>query len=105
MTGGWGDPVEPDPPKSGEFPSATPRKASSEHQQRVVEWFADRMRIDREERSAEVRDCLAVKCPHCGAPENRPCWQTAGHRALKDRPPIEVAHLHRRKAYRATTEE
>lgn len=95
---------EHDPPSSGAFPTATPRKATPEHQQRVVEWLADRMHVDRDQRSAEARECLSVECPHCGAQVNRPCWQTAGRLPLTTKPPIEFPHLHRRKAYRATQE-
>ncbi len=93
-----------EPPRSRALPKATPERAEDEHRRRVVSWFAERFQADHGQRSQEQRECLAVACPHCGATPNRPCWQTAGHRVLTDRAPIEIPHRDRRSAYRATKE-
>lgn len=90
-----------EPPRSHALPRATPRPASDEYRDRVADWLAERLRWDRDERNPrENRDCLSIACPHCGARADRPCWQTAGHRPLTHKPPIEIPHLYRRKAYR-----
>lgn len=88
-----------EPPRSNALPRATPVRAGDEHRRRVVAWFADEFRTDRE-RSSEYRACLTIACPHCGAATRQPCWQTTGHRVLTYRPPIEIPHRDRQQAYR-----
>ncbi len=94
-----------EPPRSNALPQASPRRAQDDHRDRVVEWFAERTRVDRDQRSEENRACLAIECPHCTAKPNRPCVQTTGPRRPRAGPlPIEIPHLQRRKAYRQLEE-
>lgn len=90
-----------EPPRSSALPQA-PQSASNEHQQQVVQWFAERTRVDRQQHPADNRACHAIACPYCDAPANEPCRQTTGrHRPRTGTPPIDMPHTHRRDEWRA----